>query len=279
MANPLELSAYRAKLEAALEKAIAVPVAQKLKEAISYSIFPAGKRIRPLLSLFMCDDLGGTSDHILPAASALELMHCSSLVHDDLPALDNDDFRRGKPSSHRAFGEATALLAGDAAISLALEAGISSELPDSCRVSIARELSRAYTELCDGQHLDLLMPKESSKLIAMYRKKTGALFGAACAIGAIGAKKEPNLVAAAREFGVELGTVFQLQDDLIDTMPEAKGREAGSDARNKKLILGPKEGSEIEDAVRGKTSAALENIELLASARLVLCRSLLADLL
>lgn len=209
-----------ARLEAALDRFLprrGVP--PRLRAAMAYTLFNAGKRLRPMLVLEVCKALGGELRNALPAACAVEYIHTYSLIHDDLPAMDDDAVRRGKPSNHVKFGEATAILAGDALQCAAFEA--IARTPDR---SLAGPLSAALAEgagaagMCGGQELDLA-PKAS--LSEIHRKKTAALIEASCALGAIAAKSAR--LPALRAYGRGLGLAFQAVDDILDRTE--KGRK------------------------------------------------------
>lgn len=203
-----------------------------LGEAFTFVLFPGGKRIRPKFCLGLCAELGGQPSSIVPAALAIEILHTASLVHDDLPALDNDDMRRGRPACHKQFNESTALLLADFMVPFALEAAACADVGDRERVKITSSLSRAFKSLCVGQHLDL--DREKNSLEDIYRLKTGALFRAAAEISAIGAHLDQTGVDSAGAFGEALGEVFQLVDDYRDRFgtDEERGRVGSSDARN-----------------------------------------------
>jgi len=188
-------------------------------QAMRYSMEAGGKRIRPALVLAFCGLFGGDTEQALPFAAAIEMVHCYSLIHDDLPCMDDDDFRRGRPSCHRQFGEATALLAGDALLTEAFACIASSEA--------ARILSRAagIRGMIAGQQLDLAYentPVTRAQLEDMNRKKTGALLSAACLLGCLAAgidNHDPKWHAAG-DFADALGLLFQLTDDLLDAGEE-----------------------------------------------------------
>lgn len=208
-----------------------------LKAAIGYSLFPGGKRVRPVLSLLFNSELGGDQSVFGAAAASLEYLHCASLIHDDLPALDNDDMRRGRPSCHKACGEASAILAGDMMTSLAVECirrceGITHET----RSEMTGELMRAYASLCEGQQMDVLEGTKRPPIQEIASRKTGALFGAAMVLGALGAGASEHVVAAARNVGVQFGVCFQLLDDYVDVFGSdaERGREGSSDERKGK---------------------------------------------
>ena len=205
-----------------------------------YAALAPGKRIRPLLVLTTCEALGGVWRRALPAAAALELVHAFSLVHDDLPALDDDDFRRGRPTAHRRYGEALALLAGDALLALAFETlgGLSRSGVSAARVAEAqRLLARASgsRELVGGQVLDLeaegrrCSPRE---VRAIHQRKTGALTGVALALGALVAGAGAPRVRRMERLGRNLGVAFQIQDDLLNRSASLRqlGKRGGTDA-------------------------------------------------
>jgi len=212
-----------------------VAVSAQLSRGVSYSIFPAGKRIRPLLALALNCDLGGQIENLLPAAVALELVHCASLVHDDLPALDDDDMRRGQPSCHRALGEATAILTGDVLVPIAFRFVAGAPLADSTKVKLTAALAEGYAAVCAGQQLDLAGASNLTALQTVHACKTGALFAAATCFGVIGAGRL-ELEESAAELGHQIGLSFQILDDYLDVRgdPAERGRPSGSDARKAK---------------------------------------------
>lgn len=181
---------------------------KKLHRAMRYAVFPGGKRIRPILVCAASSLCGGKIKKALPAAAAIELIHCYSLVHDDLPGMDNDDFRRGRPTVHRKFGEATALLAGCGLLTLAFE--ILSDYP-----KIASRVARAIGSrgMIGGQELDLSRDK-NLKLTSL--KKTGELFRVSLEAGALVAGCPGKKLRYLSRFGIKLGELFQLSDDILD---------------------------------------------------------------
>ena len=204
----------------------------KLFEAIEYSLFAGGKRLRPALvieSFLACDNAGGI-EACLPAAGAIELIHTFSLVHDDLPAMDDDDLRRGRPTSHKVFGEATAILAGDAMMTLAFE--LIADNP-----ALVRELSRAAGPLgmIGGQARDIDAERQSLDLDALsslHAMKTGALLRCAARMGAICAPASDETIARLTDFASHLGLAFQIIDDLLDVTatPQDLGKQTRKDA-------------------------------------------------
>ena len=180
-----------------------------LEEAVRYPLESGGKRVRPVISLAVAEAAGGVAEHCLPAAAAVELVHTFSLVHDDLPALDDDDERRGRPSAHIAFGEATALLAGDALVVEAFRLALTYLNP-----MVGRELAQATLGMIGGQYRDV--NGETADLAALHRLKTGALFSAAVGVALWVAEVPESEQPAWRAFGEELGLLFQAVDDLLD---------------------------------------------------------------
>ena len=180
-----------------------------LEEPIRYALGGGGKRIRPVLCLGVCEAAGGALEDAVAPATALELVHTFSLVHDDLPALDDDDERRGRPSVHVAFGEAVALLAGDALLAEALGLAARCEPPE-----LARELARATLGMIGGQYLDVTGAQ--MQLDELHRLKTGRLFAAAVGLGLWSAGLPAEHQGPWRAFGEELGGLFQAVDDVLD---------------------------------------------------------------
>jgi geranylgeranyl diphosphate synthase type II len=215
---------------------------ESLRRSITYAVFPSGKRLRPLL-LFAClSDLGLEQEPYWPVAGCLELLHCSSLVHDDLPALDNDQMRRGKPTLHRAFGEANAILAGDALIGLAFHA-LAETRPKTAVANSAHSAklavvaASAFTRLCEGQLMDLEGARTIEGLDQLQRAKTGALFRAIFQCAAIASGQDLQRYQAFGHFGEELGLYFQIVDDFLDVFgtDAERGRTGSSDNRNQKF--------------------------------------------
>lgn len=180
-----------------------------LEQALRYSLEAGGKRIRPVICLAVAEAAGGEPEHALPAAVALELVHTFSLVHDDLPAMDDDAERRGRPSAHVAFGEGVALLAGDALLAEALRLALSYDDP-----GIARELTDATLRMIGGQYRDIT--GDDADLEMLHRLKTGALFEASVGLGLRAAGVPDADQGPWRAFGAELGLLFQVVDDILD---------------------------------------------------------------
>lgn len=212
-----------------------------LFESMRYSLNAGGKRIRPILVLEFCRITGGDCDKALPAACAIEMLHTYSLIHDDLPCMDNDDLRRGKPTNHVVYGECTATLAGDALQAEAFGTILRSELPAEARAECARILADAVGAdgMCGGQFLDMI--GENKKLTAqeldeINSRKTGALLIAACTMGVTAAGGSDKQLEAAAMFGAAIGAAFQIRDDMLDVIStsEQLGKPIGSDAQEHK---------------------------------------------
>ena len=212
-----------------------------LFESMRYSLNAGGKRIRPILVLEFCRITGGDCDKALPAACAIEMLHTYSLIHDDLPCMDNDDLRRGKPTNHVVYGECTATLAGDALQAEAFGTILRSELPAEARAECARILADAVGAdgMCGGQFLDMI--GENKKLTAqeldeINSRKTGALLIAACTMGVAAAGGSDKQLEAAAMFGAAIGAAFQISDDMLDVIStsEQLGKPIGSDVQEHK---------------------------------------------
>ena len=241
---------------------------ERLLAAMRHAVLNGGKRLRPFLVLEVNALLGGADAAALDAAAAFECVHCYSLVHDDLPAMDDDDLRRGQPSVHIAFDEATAILAGDALLTMAFDLLAASEAPGltaAARGDLVVLLARAagLGGMAGGQMLDLMhesMPADAPTVTTIHAMKTGALIGAACEAGAIiagGTERE-----AMRRFGAMIGLAFQLADDLLDVTADAAamGKATGKDEAAGKKTLVRMHGM---DWARGKLDAYVAEAEAL----------------
>ena len=213
-----------------------------LREAMRYSLLAGGKRIRPVLTVKFCEALGGRVEDALEFACGVEMLHTYSLIHDDLPSMDNDDLRRGKPTCHKVYGEAIATLAGDALQAAAFQT-VAKGGP--CAAEAVAILAEAAGEagMCGGQYLDIVgegKPHTAEELTVIHEKKTGALLQAACMLGACAAGEPAGAgMEAARRYAAELGMAFQIQDDLLDMIStaDALGKPIGSDAANGKVTF------------------------------------------
>lgn len=236
------LAERRAVVDAFLEQSVPsedTPPAT-ISRAVRYSLFAGGKRLRPILVLASAQAVGGPLDDALPAAAAFEMIHTYSLIHDDLPSMDDDSLRRGKPSSHIVFGEANAILAGDALQThafTALSQGASS-VPAELRLRAIALLAEAAgaAGMVGGQVADLEAEGESvdgARLETIHRQKTGALIRAACESGAVIGGGTDDQVAGLARYGESIGLAFQIIDDVLDIVGDARtlGKSAGKDAK------------------------------------------------
>jgi geranylgeranyl diphosphate synthase type II len=217
-----------------------------IHRAMRYSLFAGGKRIRPLLAIAAAEAVSDSPVGIENAACSLELIHTYSLIHDDLPALDNDDLRRGRPTCHKVFGDAMAILAGDALLTLAFEVlGRLEDIDANRRVRLVEELARASGTvggMIGGQVNDIQGEGKhptAQLLDSIHRAKTGALLRASVRIGALYAGADTNQLAALTRFGEHAGLAFQIVDDVLDVeQPSEKlGKTAGKDAQQQKITF------------------------------------------
>lgn len=283
-----ELSLIEAALDQATQPAHGCP--RRLSDAIRYAVLAPGKRLRPLLVLLAARSCGGSAESALPAAVAVELVHAYSLVHDDLPAMDDDDLRRGRPTVHVEFDEATAILVGDALIPLAFEVLATRIEPASVALACCRELALAAgqgrlvggqaDDLCGGQAVVLDLPKH---LESIHLRKTAAMLAVSLKLGGLVAGANEVNCSRLEEFGRELGLAFQITDDLLDFHgdPAKMGKRGAKDERRGKLtypaLVGPAESMRLAEAAVDRAlwhfasmNAAAEPLEELA--RLVLSR-------
>lgn len=234
---------YKEIIDSELEKYFAAEdMPQKgLFDAMRYSLTAGGKRIRPILVLEFCRICGGDMQKALPVACAIEMLHTYSLIHDDLPCMDNDDLRRGKPTNHVVYGECTAVLAGDALQAEAFGTILRSNLSADARANCAEILAGAVGAdgMCGGQYLDMLGENKKltvEELDEINTRKTGALLTAACQMGVAAAGGDESKLEAAGIFGAAIGAAFQIRDDMLDVIStnEVLGKPIGSDAQENK---------------------------------------------
>lgn len=236
-----------------------------LREAMAYAVLGGGKRLRPLLTCLACEAVGGEVDACLPAAAAVEFVHAFSLVHDDLPAMDDDDLRRGRPTLHVQTNEAMAILAGDALLNLAYASVLESGVDDAGRVELVRELARGCAGMISGQVYDM-MPEldpesdDRQRLERIHVNKTGALIRASARMGAICGKATPEQLDALTVFADAVGHMFQAVDDLLDVEQSAEqtGKRTGKDAEAGKLTY---PGLMGVDETRAEVGRLLERAE------------------
>jgi geranylgeranyl diphosphate synthase type II len=244
-----------------------------LFQAMKYAVLSGGKRFRPILVLSSGECFGVPPETLLPFACALELIHNYSLIHDDLPSMDNDDFRRGKPSLHKAYGEAVAILAGDGLLTLAFEvlalAPLEEELLER-KNQVIMEIGRlaGIDGMIGGQYMDITLPPEEMTeegFEELIFKKTGALFIASVKVGAILGKASPPQVKAMAEYGRNLGIAFQIRDDILDSASESQ--KSHSPQLNYVSLFGQKKAEQslekfINAAQKTLDDAALESDDL-----------------
>jgi geranylgeranyl diphosphate synthase type II len=238
-----------------------------IHEAMRYSVFAGGKRLRPMLALFGCEAVGGKLEDAMPAAVALELIHTYSLVHDDLPAMDDDDFRRGRPTCHKVYGEAVAVLAGDALLTHAFQVladPTATDVPAARRLQIVAEISAAAGSLgmVGGQTMDIQAEGKAldpTALLTLHSKKTGALLRASLRVGGLAGGADDAAMARLTRYGERLGLAFQIVDDILDIEGSSveMGKTAGSDMRKHKATY---------PAVFGLEASRQEAARLLAEA-------------
>ncbi len=232
-----------------------------LARAVRYSLFAGGKRIRPILALAAAEAVGAKSDSAVPVAASLECIHTYSLIHDDLPALDNDDFRRGQPTSHKVFGDAVAILAGDAllthAFTLAADARWSPDIPPDVRIAVIHELGVASggAGMVGGQVEDILLEGgrvNLEDLTFIHTHKTGALIRASVRIGGMIGSASADGLHRLSLYGDQIGLAFQIADDILDVegSRESLGKSPGKDHQSRKLTTPATVGME-----RSKTMA------------------------
>lgn len=216
----------------------------RVSDAARYSLLGGGKRVRAVLCLAVCDMLDGGRDTAASYTAGVEMLHCYSLIHDDLPCMDDDDLRRGRPSCHKAFGEATALLAGDALLTAAFETLASAPGTAAQNAEAVRVLSRAAgaNGMVLGQELDLAFEEKQAneeELRGIHRRKTGMLIDAAAQLGAVAANASGVQRTALSQYAFSIGLVFQIIDDILDVTSTAQqlGKPIGSDAEQNKTTF------------------------------------------
>jgi geranylgeranyl diphosphate synthase type II len=241
-------------LPQALDRAGDLP--PRLREAMAYSLLAPGKRLRPVLVILACEAAGGDSISALPAGAAVEMVHTYSLIHDDLPAMDDDDLRRGRPTCHKQFGEALAILAGDALLTLAFQV-LAEHYPPATAAWACGELARGAgpAGMVGGQVYDLEWENNSSPTMAdlerIHSRKTGALFRTCLRLGAVVARAGSAVRKALDTYGREFGQAFQITDDLLDVQGSAEdaGKRVHKDAARGKLtypgLLGVEESRKL----------------------------------
>ena len=232
---------------------------QLLYDSMTYSLFAGGKRLRPALCLSTSEMLDGTATEALKAACALEMIHTYSLIHDDLPAMDNDDMRRGKPSCHKAFGEGNAILAGDGLLSLACLT-----LAQSNNLKVINCVMRGALDMVSGQSLDLNGKQDAETLLTIHQKKTGALIRASVLAGAYTAGANQKQAQLLGEFADHYGMLFQITDDILDVTgsQEQLGKTPGKDKDENKVTFVTLYGLDTaQEEASHAADAALESLQ------------------
>lgn len=277
----IDLKAYLARkaqrinqsLEAVLKTA---DEPDRLLQAMSYALLAGGKRIRPILCLAAAEAIDGDPQEVMPAACALEMIHAYSLIHDDLPAMDDDDIRRGQPTCHKAFDEATAILAGDALLTLAFQmlSSIAINKPEQAAkwLRVIQLISHAagYCGMIQGQMLDMASEKKQltlAELKSMHRLKTGALIEASVRCGAELAGVNSTQIQMFERYAQNIGLAFQVTDDILNVEgdPEVMGKAVGTDAQRSKTtypaLLGLTKSKEFADQLVENALTALEDFD------------------
>jgi geranylgeranyl diphosphate synthase type II len=278
----MDVKAYLTQKREIVDKALEalVPNAKsyppRVFEAMRYSLFAGGKRVRPILAIASAEALGAKTSGLLPVAGTLELIHTYSLIHDDLPAMDDDDFRRGRPTCHKVYGEAMAILAGDGLLNMAFEALSDPRrlraIPPGRLVAIMREISLAsgVFGMIGGQVVD--MESEGKEvdfptLEYIHTRKTGALIRASVRVGALYAKASEKRLKALTRYGEMVGLAFQIADDILDIVgtQEEIGKDVGSDLKKGKKTFpsfyGLEESRRRANEVAGHAVAALKDFD------------------
>ena len=267
-----QYEAYLAQASKALDAACGqfLPETSEVCRAARYSLLGGGKRIRAVLVLSVCDLLGGDKAAAGQFAAAVEMLHCYSLIHDDLPCMDNDDLRRGRPSCHKAFDEATAMLAGDVLLTEAFEVVANAPASAQACVRAARALGAGAGSrgMVYGQELDLkyeALAATEDQLRLIHRNKTGALINAAVQMGAAAAEADTETCRVLEAYAYSLGLVFQIVDDVLDvtSTPEQLGKPIGSDSENGKTtfatLYGVQGAMDLAQKLNAETCAQLHS--------------------
>ena len=272
MEHKAQYEAYLAQASKALDAACGqfLPETSEVCRAARYSLLGGGKRIRAVLVLSVCDLLGGDKAAAGQFAAAVEMLHCYSLIHDDLPCMDNDDLRRGRPSCHKAFDEATAMLAGDVLLTEAFEVVANAPASAQACVRAARALGAGAGSrgMVYGQELDLkyeALAATEDQLRLIHRNKTGALINAAVQMGAAAAEADTETCRVLEAYAYGLGLVFQIVDDVLDvtSTPEQLGKPIGSDSENGKTtfatLYGVQGAMDLAQKLNAETCAQLHS--------------------
>lgn len=240
-----------------------------LYDAMRYSLLAGGKRLRPIFAFEFCRLCGGNWYNAAPFAGAIEMVHTYSLIHDDLPCMDNDDFRRGRPTNHKVYGEAIAVLAGDALLTDAFALAASADLPNPKDMAAAIGVlsqNAGSSGMVGGQVLDILSEERictEQEVLDIQSRKTGALINAACVLGAISGGADDAQIQAASSFAACLGLAFQIRDDMLDVIGTASemGKSVGTDA-DKNTFVRLYGLEKCEELVHKYTAAAIDHLKV-----------------
>ncbi len=280
-----QLEQYICNIENYLKECFLEEVPQvRLYESMRYSLLAGGKRLRPVLTQAFCELCGGDPKDSLPFGAAVEMIHTYSLIHDDLPAMDNDDFRRGKPTNHKVYGEALAILAGDGLLTHAFRRLTMANLPAERIIKAVSVLSACAGEdgMVGGQVLDMAAEEREcipSEVYDIQSRKTGALISAACQLGVIAAGGSEEQLNAAITYADSLGLAFQIRDDILDVIGDASllGKATGVDG-NKNTFVRIHGISRCEEMVSAETERAISALQIFPEPTFLteLARSLVA---
>lgn len=264
---------YLSLVERALEQSLPAPsegaLTAPVMDSMRYSVFVGGKRIRPVMALAFCRLCGGKPEEALPFACAVEMVHTYSLIHDDLPCMDDDDLRRGRPTNHKVFGEAMALLAGDGMLTKAFETALSFSGPSEDTLRGARILAQCAGAqgMVGGQCIDLDSEGKTVDLDLLREMdlgKTVALISAACQMGCVAAGAGEDVLENARRYAEGVGMAFQIRDDILDVLGDAAslgknvGMDAARDKRNYVSLLGVEKAQRLVDSFTAQAEQALD---------------------
>jgi geranylgeranyl diphosphate synthase type II len=291
----LYLNDKRQMIDASLDRILQAPSPFRIVEAMRYALLSGGKRLRPVLCLASCEAVGGDADRAFPVACALEMIHTYSLIHDDLPAMDDDKLRRGRPTCHIAFDEATAILAGDALLTLAFEtlsrSSFRMDIPADVQMDIITLISTAagYQGMVEGQMRDMLAEQRSdllplSELETLHSLKTGTLIEASVCTGAMVGQGSPDQITSLKTYARNIGLAFQVADDILNVEgdPALMGKEVGTDRDRSKMtypsLLGLAESKIVASHLISQAVTALYPFDhradpLRAIAEYVICRN------
>jgi geranylgeranyl diphosphate synthase type II len=274
MKLPERFEEYRRLLHQFLEWVVPAENAppEPIHRAMRYSLFAGGKRLRPVLCMAVAETLGGKAEELLPVAAAIEMIHTYSLIHDDLPAMDNDDFRRGKPTNHKVFGDAIAILAGDALLTVSFETLLRGNYEPSIRCRLVQMLTAAAGTcgMIGGQVVDMVHETKGlsmQELQQLHSMKTGAMIRFSVQAPAVALKSGETVESALVNYGSALGLAFQIVDDILDveSTTEVLGKTAGKDQKSGKVtypsLIGVDESRKMAGTLIDEACAAVATFD------------------